>query len=129
MPSQEGYPTIQAEGYPTIHCATHEKPFPCSDCVAARLPSQSLPDGVEVWRIFKHTKPLYPNHAHVAVHGPDTDEIRVVRLSDLPKIEEQVRQQVREELEKLPFWLTELKRWIKRDEALATLDHKGDTDA
>jgi len=62
------------------------------------MPSQSLPDGVEVWRIFKHTKPLYPNHAHVAVHGPDTDEIRVVRLSDLPKIEEQAIQKEREQL-------------------------------
>ncbi len=37
MPDQSLPPS---EGWPVLHCATHEKPFPCPDCVAARSPER-----------------------------------------------------------------------------------------
>lgn len=41
-----------AEGYPVLHCATHEKPFPCPDCVAAR---SEVPTArwSEQWQIYR----------------------------------------------------------------------------
>ncbi len=84
MPDQSLPPS---EGWPVLHCATHEKPFPCPDCVAARSPEQSLPEGVE----------RYEQHMdHGMLPLPSG---RWFKVADLSKIIDQAKQEERERIE------------------------------